>query len=245
MLTKSSEVSLQSHEARLKRLGESMTKGDKKKETKQAANKASAGADDGSCKDAEECGKFAEQLTPESEQPRTNDEGTKGDSQVVNSSVGKSCDNEFHSETDDFTGEVSQEELEDGSDVEPDCLNSPEVDHDDGEIAQLDGPLSLPLYIKEEPLDCLSPPTSILDPLDYNEQEDPLTNGVKVKEEEGESGDALRQLLALETVANSQNIDDDADVVCIGESTRLMARVGENHRGQTAATNQVSHVIIL
>lgn len=237
ILMKSSAVSLQSHEARLRRCEGNLDKNEKRKESKQTGNKTSR-VEDGFSKDAEESGKSGEQIS-EVEQSGTNSEGPKSDvngSQGGNSNLSKGRDSEIlNGDLDDYAGEASQEELEEGSDVEPDCLNSPEIDADD--IIQLDNRLSLPACIKEEPLDYLSPPTSVMDPLDLHDPEDPFDPDLKVKEE-GESGDALRQLIALETVANSQNVDDDAEVVCIGESTRLTALVGKGHRGHSSGTNQ-------
>ncbi|XP_068210212.1 protein cramped-like [Palaemon carinicauda] len=243
IIMKSSAVSLQSHEARLRRCGEDLIKSEKRKESsKQAGNKSSTGVEDGFSKDMEECGRSGEQSS-EAEQSGTNSEGPKNEAQCSqggNNSVCKGRDSEALSvDLDDYAGEASQEELEEGSDVEPDCLNSPDVDNDDTILK--DNRSSLPvfnsIYLKEEQLDYLSPPTSIMDPLDLHDQEDPFDPDLKVKEE-GESGDALRQLIALETVANSQNVDDDAEVVCVGESTRLTALVGKGHRGHSSGTNQ-------
>lgn len=113
-------------------------------------------------------------------------------------------------------GEVSQEEHDDCSDGEVCCPNSPE-----DEVVRLSPDKASTtttqcIQIKEEPpdVDFPSSPREVFDP------------NVQVKEEgEGESGDTLRQLLALETVAGAGVVDGDADVVCTGESTRLTAHV--------------------
>lgn len=62
---------------------------------------------------------------------------------------------------------------------------------------------------------------------------------VRVKEE-GE-GDTLRQLLALETAAGAGMADDDGEVVCTGESTRLTAHMPDTNKA-TTHSSQVYHI---
>lgn len=54
---------------------------------------------------------------------------------------------------------------------------------------------------------------------------------VRVKEEG--DGDTLRQLLALETAAGAGMADDDGEVVCTGESTRLTAHMPDTNKTTT------------
>lgn len=129
-------------------------------------------------------------------------------------------------------GEVSQEEHDDCSDGEVCCPNSPE-----DEVVRLSpdkGSTTMTqcIQIKEEPPDIDFPcsPREVFDP------------NVQVKEEgEGESGATLRQLMALETVAGAGAVNEDADVVCTGESTRLTAHVAlDSHHKASQHTTQVS-----
>lgn len=75
--------------------------------------------------------------------------------------------------------------------------------------------------VKEEPPDILLSPSQgeVFDP------------DLRVKEE-GE-GDTLRQLMALETAAGAGMADDDGEVVCTGESTRLTAHMPDTNKTTT------------
>lgn len=213
---KSSCVSLSSHEARLRRRGEKVGRSNKRKENKQ------------SVKAVEEKGGSLREV-----------EGSGNNSgRAAGNTDGKNADTEG-AELEDL-GDVSQEEPEDCSDGEVGCFNSPDGDTDDIILASPDKisttvTASCGIQVKEEPPD-------LNDEMSEKEALDP---NVTVKEEsETESGDALRQLLALETVANTRQADDGAEVVCIGESTRLTAHVGEAQRGAATLSNQVLYLIM-
>nr|XP_045622228.1 uncharacterized protein LOC123772892 isoform X2 [Procambarus clarkii] len=206
VLLKSSCVSLSSHEARLRRRGEKVGRSNKRKETKQQQEKDTGLG-------------------------MLNSDGDRHDSGGSGDAEGKCRDAEsLGMDLEDF-GDVSQEEHEDCSDGEAGCLNSPDCEVD--EIIRLSpeknantNNIPYTVQVKEEPLDVIdSSANKDLDP------------DIQVKEEsEGESGDTLRQLLALETVANAGVADDDAEVICTGESTRLTAHVGDAQRGSNSAS---------
>lgn len=210
-------MSLSSHEARLR--GEKVGRGGRRKDTKQQQQQQQQQ------KEAEDrAQRDAEGPRPEAKGAPSAGEG-KGrvEAEIV--------------ELEDL-GEVSQEEHDDCSDGEACCPNSPE-----DEVVRLSpGKAStstsattttpLCIQIKEEPIDTDLPcsPREVFDP------------NVQVKEEgEAESGDTLRQLLALETVAGAGAVDNDADVVCTGESTRLTAHSAlDSHHKAPQHTPQVS-----
>ena len=196
MLLKSCSLSLSSHEARLRRRGEKVGRGSRRKDTKHTQEKE---AEDKGTRDSEgQCNET---------KGTTNAGERKGRAEVEAVEA---------IELEDL-GEVSQEEHDDCSDGEACCPNSPE-----DEVIRLspDKTSNITItHIKEEPPDIDTDfPYSLREAFDPN---------LQVKEEgESESGDTLRQLLALETVAGAGLVDEDADVVCTGESTRLTAHVG-------------------
>ncbi|KAG7166214.1 cramped-like [Homarus americanus] len=205
VLLKSSCVSLSSHEARLRRRGEKLGRSSKRKENKQQQEKETEERE-GATRDSEGragvLGGDAERTDP----------GGVGDAD------GKCREVEvLGGELEDF-GEVSQEEHEDCSDGEVGCLNSPDGDSDDLIRFSPDknpNASTIPFItqVKEEPIDSDEVMTSTREDLDPD---------IKVKEEsEGESGDTLRQLLALETVASARVMDDDAEVAAAEEERGL------------------------
>lgn len=214
-MLKSSFVSLSSHEARLRRRGEKVGRGSRRKDTKQQQQQ----------KEAED------KAHKETEGPRGETRGAAA------SGEGKGQGECEVVEVEDL-GEVSQEEHDDCSDGEVCCPNSPEdeVVRLSPDKASTNGTAITVtpqcIQIKEEPPDTDFPcsPREVFDP------------NVQVKEEgEGESGDTLRQLMALETVAGAGAVDGDADVVCTGESTRLTAHVAlDSHHKASQHTPQVS-----
>ncbi|XP_069973087.1 serine-rich adhesin for platelets [Penaeus vannamei] len=220
VLMKSSAVSLLSHEARLRRRGEKIGRSNKRKENKQTLNKGPT----------EEI--IIDEIAGEGEGPQCDAEGLGGDAE------GPGCDVDgLGGDLEDLGGEVSQEELEDGSDVEVGGMNSPDGDQEEAVILSPDAPAGTtksacgPMQVKEEPPDSpLMMSHGIID------------SDIKVKEEsEAESTEALRQLLALETVANAGTPENDADVVCVGESTRLTANVGEAQKSSAnSSANQAT-----
>ncbi|RXG68456.1 Protein cramped-like [Armadillidium vulgare] len=160
---------------------------------------------------------------------------------------------------DDEKGEISQEENEEGSDIELDeelktpppppptsvvHTNSSEenTNNKEEEVVILscypskthpfentgtEEEQASPMCIemKEEPLILgLSAPEG------YDEE---VLNAVKaIKEEVTDPMETVHQLMALENVASSQNIEEDADVICIGERTRLSAHIGDGNTEQ-------------
>ncbi|MPC33376.1 Protein cramped-like [Portunus trituberculatus] len=208
VMLKSSSLSLSSHEARLRRRGEKVGRGGRRKDTKHQQEKE---AEDKALRDTEGHGGEAKGATGPGERKG------RGEVEAV--------------ELEDL-GEVSQEEHDDCSDGEACCPNSPDddvvrVSPDKATTTTTTITLS---QIKEEPPDTDFPSSP-------KEEFDP---NLQVKEEsESESGDTLRQLLALETVAGAGAFDGDADVVCTGESTRLTAHVGvDPHPRLTHPTQQ-------
>ncbi|XP_069949422.1 LOW QUALITY PROTEIN: mucin-17 [Cherax quadricarinatus] len=225
VLLKSSCVSLSSHEARLRRRGEKVGRSNKRKENKQQQEKEVEDRE-GATRDIEGMGVDL-----------MNGDGERNDIGGLRDTEEKCHDVEvMGGDMEDF-GEVSQEEHEYCSDGEAGCLNSPDGEAD--ELARLspekhsdamNNPFTM--QVKEEPMDSDAMVSSAGEELDPD---------IQVKEEsEGESGDTLRQLLALETVANAGQADDDAEVVCTGESTRLTAHVGDIQRVVNSSVTQVA-----
>ncbi|XP_045106077.1 mucin-5AC-like isoform X2 [Portunus trituberculatus] len=215
VMLKSSSLSLSSHEARLRRRGEKVGRGGRRKDTKHQQEKE---AEDKALRDTEGHGGEAKGATGPGERKG------RGEVEAV--------------ELEDL-GEVSQEEHDDCSDGEACCPNSPDddvvrVSPDKATTTTTTITLS---QIKEEPPDTDFPSSP-------KEEFDP---NLQVKEEsESESGDTLRQLLALETVAGAGAFDGDADVVCTGESTRLTAHVGvDPHPRLTHPTQQQQQSVVL
>lgn len=221
---KSSCVSLSSHEARLRRRGEKLGRGSKRKENKQHHEKEAEDREDAT-RDAERIEVDLVDLGGDEERNDKSIGDTEGKCHEIEGIGG---------DLEDF-GEVSQEEQEECSDGEVGCLNSPDGESDEMVRFSLirnqyATNITQGVHVKEEPLDTDTVGCSTRESFDPD---------VKVKEEsEGESNDTLRQLLALEKVANAVIADDDAEVVCTGESTRLTAHVGDTQRGFTSA-NQV------
>ncbi|XP_063888379.1 mucin-2-like isoform X2 [Scylla paramamosain] len=215
VMLKSSSLSLSSHEARLRRRGEKVGRGGRRKDTKHQQEKE---VEDKALRDTEGQGGEAKGASGAGERKG------RGEVEAV--------------ELEDLD-EVSQEEHDDCSDSEVCCPNSP-----DDEVVRLSRDkattttTSIALtQIKEEPPDTDFPSSPKEEEFDPN---------LQVKEEgESESGDTLRQLLALETVAGAGVVDGDADVVCTGESTRLTAHVGvDPHPRPTHPTQQQQNVVL-
>lgn len=165
---------------------------------------------------------------------------------------------------DDPTEEVSQEEPDEGSDIEIEeqevpstgmAADSPHIDEghtssgqDDVVMIESFTPASKKELIGKQPLtsdesgasgfvfEMKEEPSFHLSP-SYEEE---VMSAVKnIKEEFTDSMETIHQLIALENVATSQEIEEDADVICIGESTRLSAQVRRKQKdSETQNTNE-------
>lgn len=140
---------------------------------------------------------------------------------------------EVQKEGDILIDEISQEsgsdiDLEDDIDVSPSknqkvIVASSSCSKDQsGEIQKENAPFSPPsIIIDKEVLhkidsNCTVPSTSA---------EEILHAVENIKKEVPDHLDTIHQLIALKNVANSQEVENDADVICIGESTRLSAQI--------------------
>ncbi|KAK3878583.1 hypothetical protein Pcinc_016796 [Petrolisthes cinctipes] len=240
VVLKSSFVSLSSHEARLRRRGEKVGRPSRRREPRQKDSHGEKQKETRGDKPAlgetrqQKAGRERRELggeeegaaKEEDERIETEGEGEKKEGgERERACLEKGGGGGGGSGELEDLGEASQEEPDDLSDGEVDCLNSDDNDTTPGQVFSPDKLFSL-AQVKEEPPDTiLSPP-----------QDEAFDPDVRVKEE-GE-GDALRQLLALETAAGAGMADDDGEVVCTGESTRLTAHVPDAHNKATTHPSQ-------